>query len=172
MWFIVDTNVALVANRSAPHASPGCVLSCVERIRDIQDHHTLVIDDGWHILSEYIHLLRQEGQPGVGDEFLKWALTHRSDSARCEQVHITPRQDRRDDCEFEEFPADEALARFDRSDRKFVAVAVAHPHRPPILNAVDTDWWHHRDILSGHGVEVEFVCPDMVPGQSIRRTRT
>jgi len=37
---------------------------------------------------------------------------------------------------------------------------VAHPEHPPILNAVDSDWWHHQDALARHGVRVEFLCPD------------
>jgi len=41
-----------------------------------------------------------------------------------------------------------------------VAASVSHPERPPILNAVDTDWWNYRMALERHGVRVEFLCPE------------
>jgi len=152
MKLIVDTNVAVVANgrRQSPQASPSCVLTCVGRLRDLQLRHTLVLDDGWRILREYLRELSSIGQPGVGDAFLKWVLTNQTNPRRCEQVHITPRDATQPDGEFCEFPADPALDGFDLSDRKFVAVAVAHAEHPPILNAVDTDWWPCCAALAGH----------------------
>jgi hypothetical protein len=75
-------------------------------------------------------------------------------------VHITPRDRQQDEHNFEEFLLDPSLATFDPSDRKFVAVAVAHPEHPPILNATDSDWWDYREALAHHSVRVEFVCPD------------
>jgi hypothetical protein len=54
------------------------------------------------------------------------------------------------------------LGGFDRSDRKFVAVARASAHGPMIVNAVDTDWWIYRVALQRHGVRVEFLCPDLM----------
>jgi hypothetical protein len=96
------------------------------------------------------------GQPGVGDAFLKWVLTNQANPQRCEVVEL--RLDDQGNCT--DFPHDEALAGFDLSDRKFVAVALAHPNHPPILNASDTDWWHYRQALAGYGVEVDFLCPE------------
>lgn len=162
MKVIIDTNVALVANKNADQASPTCVLSCVSRLREIQLQHVVVIDDGWHILREYQNKLRSEGQPGVGDAFLLWLLTNRARPERCEQVTITPVEA---DSTFAQFPKDPALQHFDPSDRKFVAVALAHPDHPPILNAVDSDWWHYQATLAGHGVRIEFLCPDAEPKQ-------
>jgi len=46
------------------------------------------------------------------------------------------------------------------SDRKFVAVARAHPAHPPIYNAVDTDWLPYQEALASHGVTVVQICPD------------
>ena len=160
MKVIVDTNVPIVANKAAIQASGICVLACVRWLNDIQCYHTLVLDDGWYILREYMGRLRSEGQPGVGDAFLKWVLTNRSNPLRCEQVHITAIHDPLDGRAFSEFPDDAALAGFDRSDRKFVAVAQAHPEHPSILNAVDPDWWQYYDALLRHGIRIEFICPD------------
>lgn len=49
---------------------------------------------------------------------------------------------------------------YDMADRKFVAVAVAHPKRPPILNASDTDWLDWQEGLKRDGIEVRHVCED------------
>lgn len=157
MKVIVDTNVPVVANKAAPQASLECVTRCVQRLREVQRADTLVIDDGWHILREYMNNLRSEGQPGAGDTFLKWVLTHRNNPLRCEQVSITPRNG-----SFAEFPDDPTLARFDSADHKFVAVALVHPDHPPILNAVDTDWRDYGEALSKHGIQIQLLCPEMM----------
>lgn len=118
------------------------------------------MDQGRHILREYTRQLRSEGQPGVGDAFLKWVLTNQANPLRCRHVPITLAPDREDENDFVEFPIDPRLAGFDRSDRKFVAVARSHPEHPPILNAVDTDWRDYHEILAEHQVAVAFLCPD------------
>ncbi len=156
MTIIVDTNVPLVANRAAPQASPACVANCAQRLRQVQTNDILVLDEGWLILNEYMHKLHSSGQPGVGDAFLKWVLTNKSNPRRCCWVHLTPQGDA-----FAEFPGAPDLDGFDVSDRKFVAAACAHPEHPAILNATDSDWWHYRDALQQHGVRVDFVCPDV-----------
>jgi proteasome lid subunit RPN8/RPN11 len=94
----------------------------------------------------------------VGDAFLKWVLSNQGNRQRCEQIQITEISE----YNFAEFPSDPNLDGFDLSDRKFVAVAIAHPHKPPILNAVDSDWGDFRVQLATHRVEVEFICPDVV----------
>jgi hypothetical protein len=162
MKLIVDTNVPVVANgaSASPQAGPKCVRSCVSKVREIQLQHILILDDGWHIVREYMRKLASSGQPGVGDAFLKWVLTNRANPQRCEIVHITPRNGEMDPITFIEFPDDDALIGFDRSDHKFVATSISHPERPPILNAVDTDWWDYRVALQRHGVRVEFLCPE------------
>jgi hypothetical protein len=77
----------------------------------------------------------------------------------CEQVHLTPIAD--PTREFVEFPLDPNLAGFDPADRKWVAVARSSQHQPPILNAVDSDWWNHRAALITHGVHVDCLCPHL-----------
>lgn len=167
MRVIVDTNVPVVANGRTAHASPGCIVACVRKVSEVQSQHILVLDDNWQILREYMGNLRSEGQPGVGDAFLRWVLTNRTNPARCECVHLPVRArgtvgDSADTEEFVAFPDDDDLDSFDRSDRKFVALCLSHSERPPVLNAVDTDWWDHRDCLERHGVRVEFLCSDMM----------
>jgi len=87
-------------------------------------------------------------------------LTNWSNPNRCELVAITQQPSSSDPKDFVEFPNDSTLQNFDRSDRKFVAVALAHPETPPILNATDSDWWHYRIALEMHGIKLHFLCPD------------
>ena len=51
------------------------------------------------------------------------------------------------------------LADFDLSDRKFVAVALTHATNPPVVNATDSEWHHHREAPLRYGVQVESICP-------------
>ena len=159
MAVIVDTNVAVVANgqEESPQASPNCVDTCINRLEGIvRGEEKLVLDNGWIILGEYLRNLRSTGEPGAGDSFLRWILMNKDN--RCDLVPITPVDG--SEREFEEFPPDPALNGFDPDDRKFIAVAVAHTEKPPILQAVDSKWWDFRDAFRRNGVTVEFICED------------
>ena len=157
MAVIVDTNVAVVANGQSPQASSSCIDTCINRLEGIvRGEEKLVLDNGWIILGEYLRNLRSTGEPGAGDSFLRWILMNKDD--RCDLIHITPVAGSEN--EFEEFPDDPALAGFDPDDRKFIAVACAHPERPPILQAVDSQWWDFHDTLRRNGIIVEFICED------------
>lgn len=160
---VVDTNVAVTANgKSLPDSvSIACVAACARRLQTIRQDGVVVLDDGWRILREYKANIAESGQPGVGDAWLKWLLTNLANPERCQRVAITPVDAPQ---MFAEFPADPALAQFDKSDRKFVAVSRAHPARPAVLNATDSDWQNHRSALARHGVTVEFLCPDFLNG--------
>jgi hypothetical protein len=153
--FVVDTNVPLTANKT-DDPSPECVLACMRALQDVMKGH-LVLDEHWLILNEYKHKLSPDGQPGLGDRFLKWVLTNHANPQRCSKVRLTPRPE--DPRDFEEFPRDAALAGFDPMDRKFVAVSCAHPERPVILQATDSKWWGLREALQHCGVRVRFLCP-------------
>ena len=166
MDVIVDTNVLVTANGEAvPQASQECEYTCVYWIEEIQAKHILRLDDGWDILGEYEGQLLPQRGSGFGYAFLRWVLRNRANPAQCRLVRITP-QESDGRMSFAEFPADPALDGFDPSDRKFVAVARAHPTQAPILNAVDTDWWHYRKSLEAHGIQIEFLCPDAMHGHS------
>lgn len=158
MRVVVDTNVPVVANGKSVQASPECVQTCVTRLRELTQTGRLVLDNRWLILKEYKANLRSDGQPGVGDAFLKWVLTNYSNPDRCELLPITPTDEEYTD--FVEFPRSPGLSRFHSHDRKFVAVALAHPERPPILQAVDTLWWEMKAALEQAGVTVDFLCAD------------
>ena len=156
MAVIVDTNVVVVANGRSEQASSDCVETCGERLEQIMHGDVkLVLDNRWIILLEYMQNLRSNGAD-VGDRFLGWILANKDD--RCDWVSITPVDGSEN--AFEEFPDDPALDGFDPDDRKFIAVACAHLESPPILQAVDSQWWDFRDAFRENGVTVEFICED------------
>jgi hypothetical protein len=158
--FVVDTNVPIAANGTGSHADPDCVLACIQALEKIKESGIIVIDDAQLILDEYMRNLSLAGQPGPGDAFMKWVWSVQADAAHCEIVQITPRG--QDASTFEEFPEDEALANFDKSDRKFVVVALASHQSPVILNALDSDWADNYQSLCRHNLKVEFLCPQHV----------
>jgi len=153
---VVDTNVAVAADRRAT-AGSGCVRACIAALREIIDgKRTIVIDDGGEIVREYRNNLYTQGQPGIGAAFLKWIWDFEHNSKHCDRVKITRKQDPADD--FEEFPSHDGLKQFDLADRKFVAVSAKHPARPTILEATDTKWWGWKDALAECGIRVHFLC--------------
>ena len=155
---VADTNVAVVANALSEQASEDCVETCAERLEEImRDEVKLVLDDDWQILGEYAQNLHSTGTD-VGDRFLRWVLRNWRNPERCDLIHITPVNGSEN--EFEEFPPDPALDGFDPDDRKFIAVAIAHIEKPPILQAVDSQWWDFHDAFRRNGVMVEFICED------------
>ena len=154
----MDTNVAVVANGRADQAGPECVVSCIQALRQIRDGRCLLLDDEGQILQEYRNNLHPSGQRGLGEAFFQWLWNNQANSQHCRMVPVTSHADR----EFEEFPDDQCLASFDRDDRKFVAVVLASGTSPMVLNASDTDWWHHRRALERHGVRVDFLCRDLM----------
>ena len=157
---LVDTNVPKTANLAlSPATIPpeliGCVLACVEAVEHIVKKGGLVMDSGDEIFDEYRQHLSMKGQPGVGDRFMKWVHDNRWKLPDADRVKITKNGNT-----YREFPDHEDLAKFDTSDRKFVAVANAHPKKPSILQATDSKWWGWKDALTEVGITVHFLCSD------------
>jgi len=162
---VVDTNVAVVANGRAKQASLACVKACISALVKAVREQIVVADLGLRIFSEYRAHLSPSGQPGVGDMFFKHVWLNQANVQHCELVELHPVSAGDDD--FEEFPGDPELARFDRSDRKFVAAAVASKNHPAVLNASDTDWWHCQECLARHGIQIVFLCPELMDRQKL-----
>lgn len=159
MTVVIDTNVLVVANGGHEQAGDRCQLACIDALEAARVG-TVAIDDAQRILSEYRAHCSFSGQPGVGDAFFKWLWNQQGNPQKCRAVTITPHPKRG----FDEFPADARLRGFDASDRKFVAVALSVGEPAPVLNATDTDWWHALQALVDNGVQVEFLCPERMPG--------
>ncbi|RLB98170.1 MAG: hypothetical protein DRH34_14195 [Deltaproteobacteria bacterium] len=160
--FVVDTNVPKNANlASDPGSIPDelviCVQECVNSIEKIMKTGGLVLDSKNEIFDEYRGQLAMKGQPGVGDRFLKWLHYNQYSFPDSDRVNITKNGDT-----YDEFPDHTDLIAFDISDRKFVAVANAHPDKPPILEATDSKWWGWRNALKEATISVKFICPDYI----------
>jgi hypothetical protein len=161
---VVDTNVLLVASGMTEQVNNSCAITCNEELDKIRFGDTgIVIDRTGLILDEYSNKLTPGGIR-VGDQFLLWLLGNQYDENQCATVDITPifDHDGVSIISFDEFPNDPLLASFDISDRKFVAVAVTHPAQPEILNASDSDWQAVEPILNTYGVNVRFLCPELL----------
>lgn len=154
MKAVIDTNVLLVANGQHSEVSEDCVIACVNRLLSMQQRGITVIDDGYRILGEYQHKTSLNPPKGVGDVFLKWLLRQAS-SAQVERVTLNENSA---NC-FDEFPDPVLELMFDPPDRKFVAVAYAHPDGPTIWQAADSKWLDWWPALRSKGVNVEFLCP-------------
>ena len=153
---VIDTNVLLVAERRHDDVSDECVLACVQRLQTIMRSSTVVIDDGYRVIGEYQNKLDVKHGKGAGAVFLKWLVQNQANPRRVAQVALT---DAPNGC-FSEFPVPALEAGFDPPDRKFPAVANAHPAKPPILQAVDSKWLRWWADLAASGIQVEFVCPE------------
>jgi predicted nucleic acid-binding protein len=147
--FVVDTNVAIVANGSSGHVDEQCESACIEALSAVLDRGVVVVDASGHIFNEYLDQLNL-GSRGMGGVFLKHVHDHQYSGERVRRVPITPAGD---DCGFEELPPN----RFDRSDRKFLATAVSGGAE--VLNATDSDWAEQRDLTDALGVTVRQLCP-------------
>lgn len=151
-----------VANAQADHVSVTCQESCVAALSDITAQGTVVIDDGNEVFDEYLANLNVVGQPGLGDQFLKWLWNNQGWKDLCHRVTVQRTEEPR---LYLEFPEDPELEGFDRSDRIFVAVALASGLNPPILNASDSDWWIFGTALERNGIFVKNLCPDLIESE-------
>lgn len=153
---VVDTNVAIVANGQCDHADWKCQLACVKKLEEVVKQKKIAIDDKGLILKEYSGYLNHSGEPSVGDKFYKHVFNNQYTKKYCVRVSIHPVAD-----SFQEFPKSPDLQDFDKSDRKFVAVALAAGRSVPILNATDSDWVNYKKALVAAGVSVVQLCPHM-----------
>ncbi len=153
---VVDTNVVLVANGQHRDVSSGCVAACALKLQAVMQQGRLALDDCFRILSEYQNKTTPKTGNRPGDAFVKWALQNNANPLRVACVALHDHAQRA----FVSFPDDPDLANFDSSDRKFVAVAGAHPEKPPVLQAADSKWLAWEKPLRRHGITVEFLCSD------------
>lgn len=166
---LVDTNVPKTANLStqpdpASDVPSACVLACIEAIEHVIKKRGLIIDTGDEIFDEYRQQLSMKGQPGVGDSFMKWVHDNRWSLPDNQRVSISKNSD-----SYDEFPTHDGLSNFDKSDRKFVAVANAHMDKPPILQATDSKWWGWKDALREVGILVHFIDSAYIKGKYTRK---
>ena len=149
--FVVDINVAIVANGGGTRADGHCRLDCVERLQRVVVQGVVAVDDTGFILEEYERHLCRAGMPDVGDAFFKHLVNHLHTGSQVHRVTVTLSDDDRRG--FEELHEND----FDRSDRKFLAVAVVA--NAVVLNATDSDWAEHEALMETLEVKVDQLCP-------------
>ena len=150
--YVVDTNVAVVANRGIDVTiDDECHRTCTERLDRLIECETVAVDELGLILDEYADRLCWSGGPRIGDRFFVYVFNNQHREDRVRRVAVTPLDDEGE--EFEELPEN----KFDRSDRKFLAVAVVAD--AVVLNATDGDWSENQALMDELGVEVEELCP-------------
>lgn len=155
---VIDTNVLLVADGKHEEVSPQCVVACVERLQEATRQRVVVVDDRYRLISEYRNKLDTKRGKGAGVVFLKWLLQNQANRKHVHRVEVTERHPD----SFDEFPSATLEPRFDPADRKFAAVANAHPAKPPIWQAADCKWLDWWQALADAGIRVKFLCPNDV----------
>lgn len=155
---VVDTNVPMTANDANPGAPAACVASSARALQTVMERGHVFLDAADAIMTEYRANLSGAGQPGPGDAFFRWLLTHEWAEDRCTHVAITPSASARFQG-YQELPTPSDGTVYDPSDRKFLAVSAAHADHPPILQAFDSKWWGWQRALASIGVSIHFVCP-------------
>jgi hypothetical protein len=153
--FVVDTNVPIVANGRADSAndrlpSIACKESTVKFLVEVLQTGKVLLDIEGEIQKEYRTYLNPSGQPGVGDRFYLEVL--RSAPSKIERRELPKDVDG----EYLDLPRQLIEAEFDRSDRKFAALAKRTA--ATVANATDSDWLIHRETIVQAGIRLKFVC--------------
>lgn len=149
---IVDTNVAVVANRQAPNVAGGCVDACIQFLASARTDHIVLIDEGDEIRAEYAEALQMRRPYELGAQFLVHVLQQQFNVARVRRVDLVKNHVGA----FVDFPTVPELANFDLSDRKFAALA--RKTGAAVTNAVDSDWADSLAALNANGIGVDFLC--------------
>ncbi|MEO6785877.1 MAG: hypothetical protein ABI318_07055 [Chthoniobacteraceae bacterium] len=157
---IVEVNVGIAANGRDTHVSLACQKTCIEMLMALRDRGDFAMDETGFIFDEYKTYLKFEGEPGVGDMFFKWVNDVQWDETICRRESITPHKGRT----FEEFPEDPTLAKFDRADRKYAALAKKCGTRSSVYNATDSDWKQFEAAFARNAIKVVNICPGDLKG--------
>lgn len=148
--WVIDTNVPVVANGCNKQHAPECHEAAVRFLMNVhKKKERVVLDAEGEIEAEYRRNLTPSGQPDTGDRFYLAVL---SDWTLYERVSLR----KRPNGEYEDLPQPVIDAGFDPDDRKFAALAKREGI--PAVNAVDSDWLKHWEVLAKNGIRVKFVC--------------
>ena len=151
---VVDTNVLLAANDHDPEWKRISSV-CANRLSSIKEAGKICVDSHYLIVGEYGKKL-PTSRRSPGDMFYIWVAQNLKNSKVCEQIDIEPDHAK---TSFSKFPvlSSELAAKIDPSDRKFIAVAHAHPQKPRIVQATDSKWIGWKKGLAAAGIKVDFV---------------
>lgn len=159
---IVDTNVPLVAAGKHEHATVSCRRSCVDFVNSVLNGDVcLVLDEHREVLSEYRSNMYPDPNPssGLANNFLMYIISNYGIRERVQRLILSWSEDG----EYNTWPRDLELLKFDPSDRKWVALAVAFEQetgqKVPITYAIDRDWDDNQEALKRCGIKLNPLCP-------------
>lgn len=155
MKCILDTNVPVKAacvKTDFDEEEEKLIQACNKFIHEFikNPDSKLVLDMDWEIANEYRRNIKDEG---MGQQFLIWLNTY---MARMDVTEDMIKLERQGD-EYVAFPKTEELKDFDLADRKFIALALSHKEKPPIIQAADGKWLAFKDVLKNYGINIEFL---------------
>ncbi len=152
---ILDTNIPIISNKNVADVSNDELHRwevCIDIINHVTDNGILVIDSSGEIILEYKKNLNFSGAPGLGDRFFKWVFDNQFSSSLIKRVDVA-----KNDEDYVNFPKDENLSKFDKSDMKFVALSNTSSPPTAIVEASDGKWWKWSKILKKYSIDVLFV---------------
>jgi hypothetical protein len=164
---IIDVNIPYAAGKPIAElkadevdVADRCV-DFIDEIRKSKKPFRIALDQGWEIMEEYRRASERAGhQPQLASVFYQNLAQRLNSGAVLEKDFVelvkTP------DGLYDPYPRSEALRRFDRADRKFIALAYKHAEHPSIYEGTDCEWWGIRDAMADEGLKVEFLCEEYV----------
>lgn len=164
MNHILDTNVLMFANgNKSEQASLECIRECAKLLLSIREgkNGVVIIDTNQtrRVIREYLKNI-DPSENLAGSVFLLELL--KNPNLRIE-VPITP-IDKIDPELYAEYPDDPRLAKFDPSDKKWIALARAYMQSypdqptPPIAQASDIKWREFESVFGEYGIIILWVC--------------
>lgn len=149
---IIDTNVAVVANRQNAGVAEACVDACIIFLVTARTDHVVLLDGGDEIRTEYARALQQGRPYELGAQFLIHIYQQQCNADRVRIIDLKKTATG----DFVDFPNVPELAKFDPSDRKFAALA--RKTKTAVTNAIDSDWVDSFASLKANGITVDFLC--------------
>lgn len=147
---IIDTNVAVVANRQNSQVVQNCIDNCILRLARAKQNDVILLDDAGEILSEYARALRLSRPYQLGGQFLVHVIQQQYNTNNVRRVALR----KNDIGAFVDLPP--LLHSFDPSDKKFAVLSIVTG--VAVTNAIDSDWVHRTDDLRACGVAIDFLC--------------
>lgn len=154
-YYVIDANVMLTAGKrlaDIPDELLECWRGCIDFIRNIiHEKAKIVVDDAWEVLKEYDNTRTIIGYPNASGNFYQYVMTNQMQHLSF--IHLN----KTGEYEYEKYPDDQNLKSFDRSDKKYIALAYNHDNKPPIIEATDSKWWGIKKNLEAQGIGLQFV---------------
>ena len=162
---IIDTNVPLTAITTDVIIPLSCRQDCVRLINSIlKGEIIVVIDDRNEALKEYRQQMYPDPNPsaGLASQFLMYLFNYQYDQARVRRAKLSVD----DTVNYTLLPQVDELNDFDPSDKKWVAIYLSFKEQTnqdaPINNATDSDWLHFEHVFERLGIQIEFLCKDIL----------